>query len=277
MIQSIKFRSSRGERNWLARRFEYREPSLLVGPTGSGKTTLVHNVAQMFERRVETIVGSGQLTLGDVVGRWHVGASGSRWQDGPLTRAVREGMVLFFDELEGVSEEVLTPLLSLLDHRRALYLPTRAEVIEAHGDFTFVGAFNPGYGSSRERLTPAFRQRCRFLAFDYLEEEAEVALLVDVTGIERRKAEHLVQCARVSRDRLGGALEEGASTRVLLQAALDVTRGEPLDRVIESNLVLPLSDDPETRSRLRESLALVTSVYNHASSVSPADDDREES
>lgn len=259
----LPFRPRADERAWLRRRLVAGDPAMLIGPTGCGKTTLVHGLAAELGRPLVEMIGTPQLALGDLVGRWHLDAGDSIFRDGPLTRAVRTGAIFYLDEIEGVGEDVTLGLASLLDDRRALHIPALGEVVPAHPDFTFVASFNPRYSRVREPLSPAFRQRFRFLAMTWLTEDAEADLVSDATGLDRDRALLLAQAAGLTRTLQSSAVPEGASTRLVLQAARDLVAGEPLEAVAEACLILPLSDEPETLSQLRDTIGMHIQLGHH--------------
>ncbi|HEY7866053.1 MAG TPA: AAA family ATPase, partial [Psychromonas sp.] len=82
--------------------FEYASmhnlPVLIKGPTGCGKTRFVSHMAKKLNRPLFTIACHDDLTAADLVGRHLIGPNGTYWQDGPLTRAVREGGICYLDE-----------------------------------------------------------------------------------------------------------------------------------------------------------------------------------
>lgn len=230
-----------------------REPTLLVGPTGSGKTTAVEWLVGRQGLSLEMVIGSSQMSPGDLVGRWHIGPQGSEWRDGPLTRAVRQGSVFYFDEIDEAGPDVLEVLNPLLDQRRRLVINARPEVVAAHDGFWFVGTYNPAYGDAVRNLRPDFRQRCRFLEVGYLPHDDERKLLADRTGVGSDDAEFLVRVAEVTRTRLRDTLPEGASTRVLLAAARDILDG--IDRRSVARLILAvLTDDERAKSLALEAI-----------------------
>ena len=53
------------------------------------------------------------------------------WQDGPLTRAVREGAILSLDEVTEAREDIVVVLHALTDHRRQMFLERRNETLTA--------------------------------------------------------------------------------------------------------------------------------------------------
>ena len=55
------------------------------------------------------------------------------WNDGPLTRAVKDGAICYLDEVVEARHDSLAVLHSLTDHRRALYLDRAGEVVKAPG------------------------------------------------------------------------------------------------------------------------------------------------
>ena len=76
-----------------------RLPLLIKGPTGCGKTRFVEHMAQRLGRPLITVSCHDDLSAAALVGRHLLGAGETRWHDGPLTRAVREGAILYLDEV----------------------------------------------------------------------------------------------------------------------------------------------------------------------------------
>ncbi|MBC7730280.1 MAG: AAA family ATPase, partial [Microbacteriaceae bacterium] len=70
---------------------------MLKGPTGCGKTRFVEYMAWRLGRPLVTISCHDDLTASDLVGRFLIRHDGTAWQDGPLTRAVREGAICYLD------------------------------------------------------------------------------------------------------------------------------------------------------------------------------------
>ncbi len=246
--QPVPFLESRGELGRVSRYVGAAVPTVLVGPTGCGKTTLVTLAA--YDEGLETItaVGDAGLSVSDLLGRWHLTPAGSEWRDGPLTRAVREGSLFYLDEVGAVPEGVLKTLYPLLDHRRTLEIAARPERVVAAEGFRFVGSFNPSYGDGGRSLTPAFRQRCAFVSVSYLSKDQEAEMVIERTGVSPETASFLVDAAAVTRGRIRGMLPEGASTRLLLMAAQMLRAGLGELEVIEGCIVGPLTDDPHVRA-----------------------------
>ena len=73
--------------------YALRMPMMLKGPTGCGKTRFVEFVAWRLGKPLITIACHEDMTASDLVGRHLLDASGTRWQDGPLTLAVRFGAI----------------------------------------------------------------------------------------------------------------------------------------------------------------------------------------
>ena len=73
--------------------------------------------------------------------------------------------------------------------------------------------------------------------------------------IGRRDAETLVRIAQRTRNLKGHGLEEGASTRTLIQAGRLVESGIPLAEACEATLVLPMTDDADMREAMTEAIA----------------------
>lgn len=93
---------------------------MLKGPTGCGKTRFVEYMAWRLQRPLVTITCHDDLTASDLVGRFLVRHDGTQWQDGPLTRAVRQGALCYLDEVVEARQDTIVVLHPLTDHRRLL-------------------------------------------------------------------------------------------------------------------------------------------------------------
>jgi len=238
--------------NRIRERFESyflrKKPVILTGPTGCGKTTLVETVSSEHRLPLETVVCYHDMTVRDLLGGWTLKDSSSVWIDGPLTRAVKKGSVLYLDEIDQAPEEILSPLFSVLDHRKILTIPSLSVIYEVHKDFCFAGSYNPKIG--RDLLPAAFRQRCLFIPVTYLSREEETELIAADTGIDRETAGKLLDICHLIRHE--DRVELG--TRPLLSAAEAIKSGFDFKQAVLDAIIYPLSDDPEYQKSLREVL-----------------------
>ncbi len=118
--------------------YAVRMPMMLKGPTGCGKTRFVEYMAWHLGRPLITIACHEDMTASDLVGRHLLDASGTRWQDGPLTLAVRFGAICYLDEIVEARQDTTVVLHPLADARRMLPLEKKGELVEAHPDFQLV-------------------------------------------------------------------------------------------------------------------------------------------
>ena len=137
------------------------------GPTGCGKTRFVEHMAWRLKRPLVTISCHDDLTASDLIGRFLIRHDGTAWQDGPLTRAVREGAICYLDEVVEARQDTVVVLHSLTDHRRFLPIDKTGETIEAAPGFQLVVSYNPGYQRMLKDLKPSTRQRFVALDFDF--------------------------------------------------------------------------------------------------------------
>lgn len=221
-------------------------PLLLKGPTGCGKTRFVEHVAQQTNRSLYTISCHDDLSAADLIGRHLIDNNGTYWQDGPMTKAVREGGICYLDEIIEARKDTTVLLHSLTDHRRELYIERTGEVIKAHKNFMLIISYNPSYQSVLKGLKPSTRQRFISLNFDYPTVENEVEIITAETGIATTKAEQLVALATDLRRLTDIDIKAAASTRLLIYAAKMIQSGCPIHKAYQYCIVEPLSDEPET-------------------------------
>jgi nitric oxide reductase NorQ protein len=225
-----------------------RLPLILKGPTGCGKTRFVEHMAWRLGRPLVTVACHEELGAGDLVGRWLLDGDGTRWQDGPLAIAARGGAICYLDELVEARPDVTVLLHPLTDTRRVLPLAARNELVHAHPDFQLVVSYNPSPQAAE--MKPATRQRFCAMAFDYPDAEQEAAIVVRESGLDLERVAPLVAFGLRTRRLQGAGLDEGASTRMLVHAAMLVAQGLAPARACRLALVDPLSDDPDVRDAL---------------------------
>jgi nitric oxide reductase NorQ protein len=226
-------------------------PLLLKGPTGCGKTRFLAHMAHRLELPLVTVACNEDLSASDLVGRYLLKNGDTQWLDGPLTSAARHGAICYLDEVVEVREDALVVIHPLADDRRLLPLAARGEQLRAHPAFQLVVSFNPGYQASGKDLKPSTRQRFTALALDYPPPAVEAEIVAHEGRVQQSEAEALVRVACGSRRLVGDELAEGISTRMLISAALLLSRGVPRSEACELALLQPLTDDAGVLESLR--------------------------
>ncbi|MFP5405113.1 MAG: CbbQ/NirQ/NorQ/GpvN family protein [Gammaproteobacteria bacterium] len=225
---------------------------MLKGPTGCGKTRFVEYMAWRVRRPLITISCHDDLTASDLIGRFLVRHDGTAWNDGPLTRAAREGAICYLDEVVEARQDTVVVLHPLTDYRRMLPIDKTGETIEAAPGFLLVVSYNPGYQRMLKDLKPSTRQRFVALDFDFPPLERETAIVEREGGADHPTAHALVTLGhrlRALRDR---GLAEVPSTRLLIATARLIASGIPVHQACYAALVSPLSDDASLVAAMRD-------------------------
>lgn len=232
--------------------YEHQLPVLIKGPTGCGKTRFVQHMAEKLNKPLYTVACHDDLTAADLVGRHLIGPNGTYWQDGPLTRAVREGGICYLDEVVEARKDTTVVLHPLADDRRILPLERTGELLEAAPGFMLVVSYNPGYQNLLKGMKPSTRQRFVALRFDYPEPKVEQEILMKECNIDAHLAYKLIELAGALRRLEDNDLDEVASTRLFIYAARMMSSGMPALEVCRCCLAEPLTDDPITVEALMD-------------------------
>ena len=232
--------------------YKNKLPLLLKGPTGTGKTRFVEYMAYKLKTDMITVSCHEETSATDLIGRYIIKGSETIWLDGPLTKAVKEGHIIYLDEIAEARPDVIVAIHSLTDHRRELYIDKLGITHKAHKNFMMLASFNPGYQKGFKELKPSTKQRFVALAFSYPSEKIEKEILVNETQIDSAIAKKLVNIATKIRNLTELGLTETVSTRLLIDAAKLIHTGLPKRLAVSVAIVEPLSDDIEIVAALKD-------------------------
>jgi nitric oxide reductase NorQ protein len=126
------------------------------------------------------------------------------------------------------------------------------ELLHAPDPFMLVVSYNPGYQNFLKGMKPSTRQRFVSMRFDFPVAAREEAILIGETACEPMVATQLVSIGRSLRALKDVDLEEVASTRLLVYAALLIRDGLDPVEACRAALVESLTDDIEVAAALME-------------------------
>jgi MoxR-like ATPase len=221
---------------------------VLDGPPGTGKSTLLRAIAGASGRGIEFVEGNAELTPARLIGHHDpalVLARGYRaetWCDGPLATAMREGALLYLEELNRIPEETLNVLITAMAERE-LVVP-RLGRIEAADGFVLVAAMNPFDAVGTARVSQAIADRMCRVSISYLDEEGEREVVRRQAQGGEREIEIAVAVTRGTRAhaavRMGSSVR-GAIDMVRLARGLSRLRGQAGRGVLLDAAVAALS------------------------------------
>ncbi|HTR44083.1 MAG TPA: CbbQ/NirQ/NorQ/GpvN family protein, partial [Thermodesulfovibrionales bacterium] len=232
--------------------YENKLPLMLKGPTGCGKTRFLSYMAYKLALPLITVGCHEDLTASDLVGRYLLDGSSTRWQDGPLSLAVRHGGICYLDEIVEARKDTTVVIHPLTDDRRVLPVEKRGQILEAADTFMLAISYNPGYQTVLKDLKQSTKQRFITLDFDYPAASLEEEIIVHESGVDRKTASDLRKIAEKIRGLKDRGLDEGVSTRLLIYAGVLIKRGVDPRRACTVAMIKPITDDPEIQKTVEE-------------------------
>ena len=209
---------------------------LIEGPPGTGKSTLLRAVAHELGVGFEFVEGNAELTPARLVGHFDParvlvdGYDPDVFVDGPLVTSLREGSLLYVEEINRVPEETLNVLVTVMSERE-LHVPRLGHVTAAPG-FRLVAAMNPFDAVGTARISGAIYDRVCRLAVTYQSASEEQAIAERaVPGVDAAWAAKVVELVRLSRshpDLRFGSSVRGAIDMCAVAPSLAAVRGRPV-------------------------------------------------
>ena len=217
----------------------------LDGPSGMGKSVVAREVAYRLLREFMAINAPPgmdiSLLIGSMFPRPTEHGMTLVWEDGDLTRAIKNGIIFFFEEATRAPQEMVSRLFGLLDQGFGYFNLPEAGIrdVPIHELFWMILTSNPaGAGYQTSRLDMAFQSRMCSV-FEVGEPMAdERAILTNILAPTNSEVGHnlvdrFLHFAIDTRRPDSQGFDHGVNTRDLIYAATMQARGFEASRAIE--------------------------------------------
>ena len=233
---------------WLLSTPEERaDPLYIFGPTGSGKTSLVRQLAARLNYPVFEVTAHGRLEFPDLAGHLSVQNASMTFQYGPLALAMRYGGIFLLNEMDLLDPATATGLNGVLDGGPLCIPENGGEIIHPHPMFRFVATANTNGASDDSglyqgtlRQNIALMDRFWLCEVGYPDPTTEESLLERMApDIPHELRKSMVSFANEIRrlftgegdtQKYGETIEVTFSTRTLIRWAMLTIRFQPLSR-----------------------------------------------
>src|ERR687887_86227 len=184
---------------------------LIIGPKGTGKTTLVRRFASQMKKDLDSVNFSLRTRESHLVGSRTLDKGEISFVEGVLVKAMRNGTILYLDELNAAEADVLLRLDEALDDRRQLVLKeAEGQIVKAVEDWFVIATINPLSHVGTKELPPQLLSRFPFrLKLDYPPEDIELQIINQHTPVEDSKVDEVKRSIKLAKNlREAAALEE---------------------------------------------------------------------
>ncbi|MFL6317166.1 MAG: AAA family ATPase [Nitrososphaeraceae archaeon] len=195
----------------LTKAFETKLFVLIIGPKGTGKTTLVRKFASHMKKELLSVNFSLRTRESHLIGTKTLEKGEVSFVEGMLVKSMRDGKMLYLDEVNAAEADVLLRLDEALDDRRQLVLKeAEGQIVNAAADWFVIATINPLSHVGTKELPPQLLSRFPFrLKLDYPPEDIELQIINQHTPLENSKVDDVKRSIKLAKSlREAAALEE---------------------------------------------------------------------
>ena len=206
---------------------------LIIGPKGTGKTSLVRDFVKNKNKNLESINFSLRTRESHLIGTKTLKDGTVGFDEGLLIKSMKAGNILYLDEINSAEADVLLRLDEALDDRRQIVLKeSTGETIKAKKEWFVIATINPLTHSGTKELPPQILSRFPVrIRLEYPPEDIELEIVKrHISG--EREAE-IIQAIKLANTlRQAAAVEELFYSPSLRET---IAFGKLLDKGVQSS------------------------------------------
>jgi len=182
---------------------------IIIGPKGTGKTTLVREFAKRKGMNLDSINFSLRTRESHLVGAKTLENGTVGFSEGVLLKSMKDGNMLYLDEINSAEADVLLRLDEALDDRRQLVLKeSTGETVYAKEGWFVLSTINPLTHVGTKELPPQLLSRFPVrIRLEYPPEDIEIEIVKRyITGTHENELKQGIKLANTLRQ--AAAVEE---------------------------------------------------------------------
>lgn len=234
------------ENDWyhLIRNILTKRPTMITGPSGTGKTELIALIAKKMGLEL-CIYNMGTMIdpISGLLGVHRLVQGGSVFDYAKFTQDIQKPCIVLLDELSRAPLSCNNILLPCLDSRRELPVDIAggngARNIKVHPDCVFIATANIGSEyTGTTQMDRALVDRFQIREIEYMDADNESKVLAKRCKIDLNEAKIIVETARTVRNLYNkGEVSSSLSTRETLSAADMVADGWSVLEAMETSFL----------------------------------------
>ena len=210
--------------------FELKIPLYAWGHAGTGKTTMLEQIAARTKRMMLRVQHTINTEESHIVGQWTARAGETIFELGPLAMAMKYGWVYLADEYDFALPSVLSVYQPVLEGKALVIKEAdhANRIIRPHPNFRFVATGNTNgsgddtglYQGTQVQNAANYDRFHMVLEVKYMRPELETQILINQAKVATEDAKKLVDFAnRVRESYDGSKISAPISPRTLIAAA----------------------------------------------------------
>src|SRR3989449_10173703 len=176
--------------------------ALIIGPKGTGKTTLVRKFASDLKKELYSVNFSLRTRESHLIGSKTLDKGKISFVEGILVKSMRNASMLYLDELNAAEADVLLRLDEALDDRRQLVLKeAEGQIVNAASDWFVMATINPLSHVGTKELPPQLLSRFPVrMRLEYPPEEVELDIVRRHVTIDESKVKDVKRAIQLAKN-----------------------------------------------------------------------------